>query len=206
MSQKEYPTNRSELNQAMESCYQFKDQSVVEYDCSVARYYTDLIQHLEDQSKLQNKWKLPDWVYDPVILEKLLPFQTTVVYLVYHDCGKPYCRVVDDEGKQHFPDHANVSKEVFDQLSQNHQFFNDDALVSKLIAEDMDVHLLKGDGVPEFSQRDTAATQLLAGLSELHSNATMFGGLDSVGFKSKWKNLNRRGKAIVKLWKEQSND
>lgn len=189
----------------MESCYQFETQSVAEHGRSVAKYYLDLIQHLEDKKPLQLEWKLPDWVHSKSLTKRLMPFQTTIAYLVYHDCGKPFCRTVDDEGKQHFPDHARVSQEVFDHLRQHHTFSKDDDLVSRLIGQDMDVHLLKGDGVEEFSQRDTAATQLLAGLSELHSNATMFGGLDSVGFKSKWKNLDRRGKAIVKLWKEQDN-
>lgn len=189
----------------MESCFQFEAQSVAEHGRSVANYYLDLIQHLEDQKPLQYDWKLPDWVRSKTLLKRLMPFQTTITYLVYHDCGKPFCRVVDDEGRQHFPDHARVSKEVFDTLREHHTFSKDDDLVSRLIAEDMDVHLLKADGVDEFSQRDTAATQLLAGLAELHSNATMFGGLDSVGFKSKWKNLDRRGKAIVKKWKEQDN-
>ena len=189
----------------MESCYQFEKQSVAEHGRAVAFHYMDLIQHLEDGKPLKNEWKLPDWVRSPEILKRLLPFQTTITYLIYHDCGKPYCRTVDEDGKQHFPNHAKVSQEVFDSLRQNHTFSKDDDLVSRLIAEDMDVHLLKGAGVEEFSQRDTAATQLLAGLAELTSNAKMFGGLDSVGFKSKWKNLDRRGRAIVKLWKEQDN-
>lgn len=186
----------------METCYQFETQSVAEHGRSVAFYYLDLIEHLQDQKPLQQEWKIPDWARSQTLLRRLLPFPTTITYLIYHDCGKPFCRTVDHEGRQHFPDHARVSQEVFDLLRQNHPFSTDDDLVSNLIAEDMDVYLLKGDGVEEFSQRNTAATQLLAGLAELHSNARMFGGLDSVGFKSKYRNLDRRGKAIVKIWKE----
>lgn len=189
----------------MESCFQFETQSVGDHGRSVAFYYLDLFHHLEDQTPLQKEWKLPDWARSKTLRRRLLPFSTTIAYLIYHDCGKPFCRTVDHEGRQHFPDHARVSQEVFDLIRQNHRFSEDDDLVSRLIREDMDVHLLKADGVEEFSQRDTAATQLLAGLAELHSNATMFGGLESVGFKSKWKNLDRRGKAILKLWKEQDN-
>jgi hypothetical protein len=189
----------------MASTYQFEKQSVAEHGRSVACYYLDLIQHIVDKKPLQKDWKLPDWVRSPYILNNLLPFQTTIAYLIYHDCGKPYCRTVDEDGKQHFPNHTQVSQEVFDEIRKGHQFSSDDDLVSQLIAEDMDIHMLKGDGVAEFAKRDTAPTQLLAGLSELHSNAVMFGGIDSIGFKSKFTNINRRGKAIVKILKEQSN-
>jgi hypothetical protein len=189
----------------MENTYQFEKQSVAEHGRSVAFFYLDLIQHIVDQKPLQKEWKLPDWVRSKTILNNLLPFQTTIAYLIYHDCGKPYCRTVDEDGKQHFPDHAKVSREVFDEIRKTHTFSKDDDLVSRLIGEDMDIHLLKGDGVAEFAKRDTAPTQLLAGLSELHSNAVMFGGIDSIGFKSKFSNINRRGKAMVKIWKEQAN-
>lgn len=188
----------------MESCYQFKTQSVAEHGRSVARYYLDLIQHLEDSKPLQYEWKIPDWARSRTLLNRILPFKNIIIYLIYHDCGKPYCRIVDEDGKQHFPDHARVSQEVFEHVRKTHQFSDNDDLISKLIREDMDIHLLKADGVEEFSQRDTAATQLLAGLAELHSNATMFGGMDSIGFKSKYRNLDRRGKAILKLWKEDN--
>ncbi len=192
----------------MESCFQFEKQSVAEHGRSVARHYLELIQHLDEQKPLLQEWKVPSWAYSKQLISRLLPFQPTITYLIYHDCGKPYCRTVDDEGKQHFPDHARVSQEIFDHLvsEKGIRFSDDDDLVSRLIGEDMDVHLLKDAGVAEFAQRDSAATQLLAGLAELHSNAKMFGGLDSIGFLSKWKNIDRRGKAILKLWKEQSND
>lgn len=189
----------------MEACYQFEKQSVAEHGRAVAYHYFDLLSHLQEQKPLRYDWKLPEWVRSPEIQSRLLPYYTTMVYLIYHDCGKPYCRTVDEDGKQHFPNHAKVSQEVFDHLvSLGHKFSEDDALVSRLIGEDMDVHLLKDEGVAEFAARPEAATQLLAGLAELTSNAVMFGGLESIGFKSKWKNLDRRGKAIVKLWKEQS--
>ena len=45
---------------------------------------------------------------------------------------------------------------------------------------------------------------LLAGLAEIHSNAEMFGGLDSVSFKIKWKQINKRGKAICKLLQDKA--
>ena len=36
-----------------------------------------------------------------------------------HDCGKPYCITIDEAGRRHFPDHANVSANTFAQISDN---------------------------------------------------------------------------------------
>jgi hypothetical protein len=38
---------------------------------------------------------------------------------------------------------------------------------------------------------------LLTGLCELHSNAQMFGGIDSTSFKIKFKQLERLGKKVI---------
>lgn len=46
---------------------------------------------------------------------------------------------------------------------------------------------------------------LITGLCEIHSNAVMFGGIDSQSFKIKHKKLNRLGKNIVKKIKENKN-
>lgn len=44
-----------------------------------------------------------------------------------------------------------------------------------------------------WSKKD-AYTLLLVSLCEIHSNASMFGGIESVSFKSKWKKIDQRGK------------
>jgi hypothetical protein len=36
-----------------------------------------------------------------------------------HDCGKPYCITIDEDGRRHFPDHANVSRDTFSKISNN---------------------------------------------------------------------------------------
>lgn len=40
---------------------------------------------------------------------------------------------------------------------------------------------------------------LVTGLAEIHANAEMFGGLNSIGFKIKYKQINQRGKQILKI-------
>jgi len=61
----------------------------------------------------------------------------------------------------------------------------------------MDIHTLKSEGVDEFCKNPYALTLLLTGLAEIHSNAAMFGGMDSTSFKIKWKCLNQRSKQII---------
>jgi len=105
--------------------------------------------------------------------------------------GKPACRTVDENGRQHFPDHAAVSARVWREAGGCEE-------VAHLIASDMDVHLLKGEGVEAFAMRPEAVALLLTGLAEVTANASMFGGIESTSFKIKYKNIEKRGRAIVK--------
>jgi hypothetical protein len=45
---------------------------------------------------------------------------------------------------------------------------------------------------------------LLTGLCEIHSNARMFGGIESTGFKIKWKHLDKMGKRIIERIRSKS--
>ena len=105
--------------------------------------------------------------------------------------GKPACRIVDGDGRQHFPGHATVSKRVWLDAGG-------DAGIGELIGMDMDVHLLKGEGVEAFSHRPQACALLITALCEVHANASMFGGIASTSFKMKWKHVDKRGRAILK--------
>ena len=60
----------------------------------------------------------------------------------------------------------------------------------------MDLHLLKACDMEEFASRPEAVSLLIVALAEVHSNAEMFGGMDSTSFKIKWKHLNQRGKSL----------
>ena len=120
--------------------------------------------------------------------------KTLKYYTILHDCGKPYCLDIDSDGKRHFPDHANESYKVFSKI------FNDD-IVSHLIKHDMDIHLLKSDGVEKFCENSYCLTLLLVGLAEIHSNANMFGGINSTSFLIKKKSILKRGKSIINIIK-----
>ena len=184
----------------MKNCEQTKGMSVLTHGISVKNYLFDLINHLETNAPLQYDWVMPDWIYEnrELILSNLPSEQTLKRYAILHDCGKPFCRQVDESGKVHFPEHAEVSYQIFKDLY-------DDPIAAFLIKHDMDIHLLKADDVQGFSQNPYALTLLLTGLAEIHSNAQMFGGYNSTSFKIKWKSINKRGKQIINLIKNKNN-
>lgn len=180
------------VTNAMISTEQMKGLSVLEHGVSVNNKFKELYNYLYNDTELKSKWKLPDWLIEnkEFIKEKLYSLDIINEYQIYHDCGKPYCLNIDEEGKRHFPNHADKSYEIWSQISDNEK-------VGKLILMDMDIHLLKHIGVEEFASKSQAITLLLTGLCELHANAEMFGGIDSTSFKIKYKNINKRGKAIL---------
>ena len=168
----------------MRECEQSPGQSVWDHGKAVARRYIDL------RGPREMRWRLPDWVDHPEITDHLLSNNVVLRYHLFHDCGKPLCRQPDGR----FPDHAAVSRRAWLDAGGSED-------IGELIGMDMDVHLLKADGVHEFSMRKQAPTLLWTGLSELHANADMFGGIDSVGFKIKGKELNKRGRQVLTVMK-----
>lgn len=178
----------NQLISDMKNCEQTQGLSIYDHGVSVNQYYNDLKSHILKGTDLEFAWKLPDWIRDERLWDNQMDCVDT--YQIFHDCGKPYCRVVDDEGRVHFPDHASVSSRIWLESGGTEE----EAL---LIASDMDIHMLKHVDVNEFKARPEALTLLVTGLSEIHSNASMFGGIDSVSFKIKYKQINKRGKAIL---------
>lgn len=176
----------------MLACEQTSGMNMMQHGASVYETFRDLKNHILTGSDLAGEWKMPEWASSPKLWAHLLDEQVVEEYQLFHDCGKPFCRVVDDEGKQHFPDHAATSEKIWREIGGDEQ-------IAKLIGMDMDIHLLKDDGITEFASRQEAATLLLTGLAEVHSNAKMFGGIDSTSFKIKWKHIDKRGKKIVAL-------
>jgi hypothetical protein len=162
---------------------------------AVAREFEVLRAHLEGAAPLPDSWKLPSWLNAEagrLLLSKLPALETLALYHLYHDCGKPRCRTVDEVGRQHFPKHAEVSKDVWLEHGGS-------LAVASLIEMDMDVHCLKAEGLAEFASRPEAATLLLTALAEMHANAAMFGGTGSTSFKIKFKHIERRGRQIIQL-------
>ncbi len=180
----------------MRECEQTKGQSVLGHGESVYRHVSEL---MEKPVEALADWRLPEWFVKnrDLILASIHDTVTMKLYTVYHDCGKPRCRTVDEQGKVHFPDHAKVSEQVF------REHFDNEA-AAKLVGWDMVIHTASADEIDrllknEFTIHD-AFTLCLVALSELHSNAKMFGGIESDSFKSKWKKSDQRGKQICKYY------
>lgn len=166
--------------------------SVYDHGISVREYLFDIIHHLRYNKPLKNDWKIPDWVFDnkDYILSNLMDDDTLKLYTELHDCGKPFCLEIDSDGRRHFPNHSEVSYQIFNKFYNN----KDSA---ELIRMDMDFHLLKSIDLEKFSESKYAITLMLTALAEIHSNSIMFGGMDSTSFKIKWKHINKKGKQVL---------
>lgn len=181
----------------MKSTLQTESQSVYEHGVSVKEHIFELISFLKT-GQISDGWRLPQWIFDyrKQILASLASEEIIEEYTIFHDCGKAYCLTIDDSGKRHFPNHAEKSYETWLKVGGNHQ-------AAKLMKMDMIIHTMKAADIDEFIKHSEAITLLLAGLAEVHSNAKLFGGIESESFKIKWSQINKRGKAIcLKLFGE----
>lgn len=185
--------NLNDLAVAMLKCPQTKTQTVFQHGMSVFNYFNDLI--TEDFEK----FKLPDW-FKPnqkELFSNLHLYENISLYCRFHDCGKYFCLQYDSDNNVHFPDHANVSKKLFLEATNN-------KLVANLIGCDMILHTESAEKIDyylknEWTKQD-AYTLLLVALCEIHSNANMFGGIESDSFKIKWKKISQRGNQILKFY------
>ena len=177
----------------MMSCQQSQHQTILQHGFAVATKFKELI------TGQTEGWQLPPWFADnrDFLLSRLPNLELLETYHIYHDCGKPYCRRVDEDGKQHFPNHAQVSAGIWRTLGGDEQ-------IARLIQHDMDMHLLRPETARTYEHLDLAPALLLTALSELHANAAMFGGIDSTSFKIKSKCLTKCGAILLSRLKEQS--
>lgn len=144
-------------------------------------------------NKDYTKFRLPQWweQYEERIYANLHDFKTIKHYTIWHDIGKPFCLEIDSDGKRHFPNHAQKSQETWDKL------FPDRKKESTLIRYDMAFHTMTAEDILALglSQKDLC-TLLITSLAELHSNANMFGGIESDSFKIKFKKWSKTAQKI----------
>lgn len=177
---------------------QTENQSILEHGLSVNKYYKDLIKLLETNESVF-EWKIPTWLSSD-LLSMVYDDKTMYLYHKFHDIGKPYCLIIDDDDKRHFPDHANKSHEIFS------KYFNN-PVVAELIRNDMRIHLMKPSEVEDFvlsNENKFILSLLITSLCELHSNASMFGGINSVSFKIKFKSIEKIGSRIINKIKSKN--
>lgn len=177
----------------MRSCMQFRTQNVLEHGEAVLAKYQALMASAM-QGQLPDGWRQPKW-WTPETAQRLAreqpPADIMTNYLRYHDCGKPTCRTVDGEGRQHFPDHAAVTARLW-AAAGGHP---DEVW---LMANDMMLHSGSAEDCEALRGHPLLPGIMFAALAEVHSNADMFGGPDTPSFKAKAKQLERRTTQLLK--------
>ena len=171
-------------------------QTILEHGQDVSAKFEELLNYLLEASSfndLNYKYPLPQWLlnHKDILLPIYLKHKDSILtYLLYHDCGKPFCLHIDDDGKRHFPNHAQISKEKFLEYSN-------DNFIAHLIENDMICHTTKPKDYQTILNIGYIEILLGSALAALHSNAIMFGGFDSDSFKIKFKNLEKLGTRIL---------
>lgn len=202
----------------MKACQQTPGQSVYEHGFAVWRYLDDLAVDDGFDEEHFASMRLPDWYTNnkDFIRTNLYSNCTLIKYAVYHDCGKPYCLTIDDDGKRHFPNHAEVSKAKWLECHPDPRVlvggpklgeYVSTVLIGELIGLDMIFHTETWEQIHARNlPTKTICTLLCSALAELHANADMFGGIESTSFKIKWKRLNKLGnRAITFVLDEEAN-
>lgn len=142
--------------------------------------------------------KIPEWFIKnrEYILTNCYDRKTIKQYAIFHDIGKPDTLVYDEYEKRHFPNHAEVSANIWRQNGWCPK-------IGQLIGLDMMFHT---ETVEQITQRQLnkkiICTILISSLAELHANAEMFGGITSQSFCIKFKRLNQRAKRILNKWQK----
>ncbi|MCK9529486.1 MAG: hypothetical protein M0R77_02820 [Gammaproteobacteria bacterium] len=169
----------------MKNCYQFENVNMMDHGNMVHEYYVQLY---NNQTSEWDFGKVGDLIKKLISLAS--PPEDLRLYHIYHDCGKPRCRSVDEQGRQHFPNHAQMSYNVWIEAGGDEE-------TAWYILHDMDFHILKIDELEQLIQDPRAINLLLTAWSEIHANSQMFGGTESTSFKIKRKHLEKATKLIV---------
>lgn len=174
----------------MKTTQQTAKQSVLQHGLSVYSHTYSLLHRTHS-----SPFRLPQWwdEYEEELCKHLHPLKAIKHYTVWHDVGKPLCRMQDERGT-HFPNHAAVSSQTW---MDHAPAGPDKETVGRLIANDMAFHTMSVEAILALGLSDSdLATLLVVSLAELHSNAAMFGGIESDGFKGKWKKWSKTAHKI----------
>lgn len=170
----------------MENCEQAPGLNMIQHGEWVHDEYKKLIANLEqggECKELQDVWtKFGPTLPPPDVLRS---------YHVYHDCGKHLCLTISDDGRRHFPNHAEISSKQYSII------FPSDVFSAILIARDMDFHVLRGDDLQKILRNPIAPILYLSAWAEINANAQMFGGRDSESYKIKRSRLIQAGKNFL---------
>jgi hypothetical protein len=172
----------------MRNTEQTQGQNILQHGLSVWDYIRRLL------DKDYEGFKLPKWwsEYESRIYGNLHTRKQIKHYCIHHDMGKPDCLVIDEAGRKHFPNHAEISADLWDST------FPKRKVEGCLIRNDMLFHEASDEEIiRKRLSTATICTLILSALAELHSNARMFGGIDSDSFKIKFKRFEKRAKKAL---------
>lgn len=196
------------LHEKMRNCFQFANISMIDHGQMVSDAYKKLKKALNEAMEdntdyLEQIGFNQDKAWLDILLKHQYDEQLMHHYHFYHDCGKPFCREIDENNRQHFPDHANISMQIYDEHFQCKE-------ASKMIEADMNFHSMNAQQMQQWldcnqNEKHFLASLYLSAWAEILANSTMFGGMDSEGFKIKRKKLMAHGKKLYAcLSKNQS--
>ena len=178
----------------MKSTEQMEGLSVYDHGIMVNDMYNKIIDNIDCLDTVFDK--VPKWLSEnsDYIKTELEKFDKNIIetYLIMHDIGKVDTLTIDENGRRHFPNHTQVSHDVWLELGGNEK-------VAKMMLHDMDFHLLKNVGIPDFMKNENFLLHMVVSFAEVVSNSFLFGGFESTSFKIKFKQLEKRGNAIFKL-------
>lgn len=184
---------RSKAYESMIRCEQAPGVDMLDHGIAVFQKYKQLYKHLHGISTCDSA---PSWMSRrEEIIPALAPLDVVFDYTVHHDCGKPSCLTVGEDGKRRYPGHAVASEAVAASMGLR-------KAVRSLISKDMDFHTLKSEDIARFAADPDAVTLMVVAAAEVLANAEMFGGTDSDSFKIKWKHIEKRGRQVLDAIKQ----
>ena len=166
----------------MQSCEQAPGMNILDHGITVHEEYLKLMEERDLPDHLLGLW---DHLH-------LMPnYETMRLYHWYHDCGKPLCLTIDENGKRHFPNHAETSYRLF--LKHCRHCYK----AAELIRLDMGFHTLRGEELDKLIEHPLALPLYFTAWAEIRANAQLFGGLESESYKIKAKRLLKAGKKLL---------
>lgn len=185
--------SEKDLIEKMKSFEQTKGQTIYQHGLSVWEQAKKIC------SGQYEGMKIPDWFKENhfIIVNQTVPYKTLKRYCIFHDCGKPFCQEIDEQGNIRFPDHADISAEKYAIA------FPQDRDGYLLTKHDMALHTWSSkeiEGLCRGLGKNLCFSLIISAFAELHSNANMFGGIESTSFKIKWKKVNQRSRQIFKYF------
>lgn len=178
----------------MRNTYQFQNIDMLQHGEMVFNEYQKLMNAIKnkDEGYFKEIGFSFDWEFIDNLYENQYDMETMQSYQIYHDCGKHLSKTIDENGKIHYPNHAQHSSDLYGQ-------YFDNPIAQDLILKDLNFHTFKCEQMNQWLEEEnkkTLASLYLTAWSEILANASMFGGIDSDSFKIKRKRLIQHGKKL----------